>query len=161
MCFKSIIMEQQEVRIPIVGVIEESKMNPTSDHCFVDHYPNGDGVYLVKFDDCSQELRSVMSNGMIDKGRKRVVTFNFPVPPQVISEEIKKEHEATLKDAIESLRTDVIRAVDVCHENMLKDNAAILRTLDELKESLQASGNGISEKTLIEALKVVAAGKHD
>ena len=161
MCCKSIIMEQQEVRIPIVGVIEESRLNPTNDHCFVDHYPNGDGIYLVKFDDGSQELRSVMSNGMIDKGRKRVVTFNLPVPAQVISEEIKKEHEATLKDAIEALRTDVIRAVNACNENMLKDNAAILRTLDELKESVQASGNGISEKTLIEALKVVAAGKHD
>ena len=45
MCCKSIIMEQQEVRIPIVGVIEESRLNPTNDHCFVDHYPNGDGIY--------------------------------------------------------------------------------------------------------------------
>ena len=161
MCCKSIIMEQQEVRIPIVGVIEESRLNPTNDHCFVDHYPNGDGVYLVKFDDGSRELRSVMSNGMIDKGRKRVVTFNFPVTAQVISEEIKKEHEATLKDAIEDLRTDVIRAVNACNENMLKDNAAILRSIDELREIGLASGNGISEKTLLEALKVVAAGKHD
>ena len=154
-------MEQQEVRIPIVGVIEESKMNPTSDRRFVDHYPSGDGVYLVKFDDGSQELRSVMSNGMIDKDRKRVVTFNFPVPPQVISEEIKKEHEATLKDTIEALRTDILRALNVYHEDMLTEGGTIVRTLDELKESGMASGNGISEKTLIEALKVVAAGKHD
>ena len=161
MCCKSIIMEQQEVRIPIVGVIEESHLRPTNDHMYADHYPNCDGVYLVKFDDGSRELRSVMSTGMIDKDRERVVTFNFPVPPQVIAEEIKKEHEATLKDAIESLRTDVIHAVDVCHENMLKDNAAIFRAINELKESVQASGNGISEKTLLEALKVVAAGKHD
>ena len=154
-------MEQQEVRIPIVGVIEESRRNPTNERQYLDHYPNGDGVYLVKFDDGSRELSSVMSNGMIDKGRKRVVTFNFPVPAQVISEEIKKEHEATLKDAIEALRTDVIRAVNACNENMLKDNAAILRALNELRESVQASGNGISEKTLLEALKVVAVGKHD
>ena len=161
MCFKSIIMEQQEVRIPIVGVIEESHLRPTNDHMYADHYPNCDGVYLVKFDDGSRELRSVMSNGMIDKGRKRVVTFNLPVPPHVIAEEINKEHEATLKDAIESLRTDVIRAVNACNENMLKDNAAIFRAINELKESVQASGNGISEKTLLEALKVVAAGKHD
>ena len=154
-------MEQQEVRIPIVGVIEESRRNPTNERQYLDHYPNGDGVYLVKFDDGSRELSSVMSNGMIDKGRKRVVTFNFPVPAQVISEEIKKEHEATLKDAIEALRTDVIRAVNACNENMLKDNAAILRSIDELSESVQASGNGISEKTLLEALKVVAVGKHD
>ena len=161
MCCKSIIMEQQEVRIPIVGVIEESRRNPTNERQYLDHYPNGDGVYLVKFDDGSRELRSVMSNGMIDKGRKRVVTFNFPVPAQVISEEIKKEHEATLKDAIEALRTDVIRAVNACNENMLKDNAAILRSIDELSESGLASGNGISEKTLLEALKVVAVGKHD
>lgn len=154
-------MEQQEVRIPIVGVIEESKMNPTSDHCFVDHYPNGDGVYLVKFDDGSQELRSVIANGMIDKDKQRVSEFGFPIPAQVIAEGIKNEHEATLKDAIEALRTDVIHAVDVCHENMLKDNAEIFRAINELKESGLASGNGISENTLLEALKVVAAGKHD
>ena len=154
-------MEQQEVRIPIVGVIEESRHNPTSDHRFVDHYPNGDGVYLVKFDDGCQQLRSVQANNKLVDGRQGVCHFDFPLPSQVIAEEIKKEHEATLKDTIESLRTDVIRAVDVCHENMLKDNAAILRTLDELMESGQASGNGISEKTLLEALKVVAAGKHD
>ena len=154
-------MEQQEVRIPIVGVIEESRRNPTNERQYLDHYPNGDGVYLVKFDDGSRELSSVMSNGMIDKGRKRVVTFNFPVPAQVISEEIKNEHEATLKDAIEALRTDVIRDVYACHEDMLRENGTIIRSLDELKESVQAPGNGISEKTLLEALKVVAAGKHD
>ena len=149
-------MGQKEVRIPIVGVIEESKMIPTSDHLFVDHYPNGDGVYLVKFDDGSRELRSVIANGMIDKDRQRVCECGFPIPAQVIAEEIKTEHEASLKDAIEALRTDVLHAVNACLEDMLRDNGNICRMLDELKESGLASGNGISEKTLLEALKVVA-----
>ncbi|WP_337801108.1 hypothetical protein [Hallella sp.] len=155
-------MEQQEVRIPIAGVIEESRLNPTNERQYLVHYPNGEGIYLVKFDDGSQELRSVFAGKQIDDGRHLAhIMCRFPVPAQVIAEEIKKEHEATLKDAIESLRTDVIHAVDVCHENMLKDNAAIFRAINELRESVQASGNGISEKTLLEALKVVAAGKHD
>lgn len=154
-------MEQQEVRIPIVGVIEESRHNPTSDHCFVDHYPNGDGIYLVKFDDGCQQLRSVQANNQIVDGRQGVCHFDFPLPSQVIAEEIKKEHEASLKDAIEALRTDVLRAVDACREDRYKENDTIVRTLDEIKESGLASGNGISEKTLLEALKVVAAGKHD
>lgn len=150
-------MEKKEVRIPIVGVIEESRLRPTNDHLYANHYPNGDGVYLVKFDDGSRELRSMVSNGMIDdKGRERVVAFNFPIPYQAIAEEIKKEHEATLKDAIEALRTDILRAVNACHEDMLRENGTIVRTLDELKESSLASDNGISEKTLLEALKVVA-----
>lgn len=150
-------MEKKEVRIPIVGVIEESRLRPTNDHLYANHYPNGDGVYLVKFDDGSRELRSMVANGMIDdKGRERVVTFNFPIPVQVIAEEIKKEHEASLKDAIEALRTDVLRAVNACHEDMLRENGTIVRTLDEFKESGLVSGNGISEKTLLEALKVVA-----
>lgn len=150
-------MEQKEVRIPIVGVIEESRLKPTNDHLYANHYPNGDGVYLVKFDDGRRELRSMVANGMIDdKGRERVVTFNFSIPAQVIVEEIKKEHEATLKDAVEALRTDILRAVNACHEDMLRENGTIVRTLDELKESGLASGNGISEKTLLEALKVVA-----
>ena len=153
-------MEQQEVRIPIAGVIEESRRNPTNERQYLDHYPNGEGIYLVKFDDGSQELRSVSAGKKIEDVRY-IAKFLcvFQVPSQVIAEEIKKEYEATLKDAIESLRTDVIRAVDVCHENMLKDNAAIFRAINELKESGMASGNGISENTLIEALKVVAAWK--
>lgn len=140
-------MEQQEVRIPIVGVIEESRLNPTNERQYLAHYPNGEGIYLVKFDDGSQELRSVFAGKQIDDGRHLAqIMCRFPVPAQVIAEEIKKEHEATLKDAIDSLRTDVIHAVD----------AAIFRALNELRESVQASGNGISEKTLLEALKVVA-----
>lgn len=155
-------MEQHEVRIPIAGVIEESRLHPTNERQYLAHYPNGEGIYLVKFDDGSQELRSVFADKQIDDGRHLAhIMCRFPVPAQVIAEEIKKEHEATLKDAIESLRTDVIHAVDVCHENLLKDNAAFFRALNELKESGLASGNGISEKTLLEALKVVAAGKHD
>ena len=155
-------MEQQEVRIPISGVIEESRLHPTNEQKYLANYPNGEGIYLVKFDDGSQELRSVFAGKQIDDERHLVqIMYRFPVPAQVISEEIKKEHEATLKDAIESLRTDVIRAVNACHENMLKENGTILRSLDELMESGLASGNGISEKTLLEALKVVAAGKHD
>lgn len=154
-------MEQQEVRIPIAGVIEESHLRQTDDHIYADHYPNGYGIYLVKFDDGIRELRSVIPNGMIDKDRQIVYEFGIPIPSQVIAEEIKKEHEATLKDAIDALRTDVIHAVDVCNENMLKDNAAIFRAINELKEIGMASGNGISEKTLLEALKVVSEVKHD
>lgn len=155
-------MEQQEVRIPIAGVIEESRLNPTNGRQYLDFYPNGECIYLVKFDDGSKDLRSVLAGIQIDDGRHLAkIMCCFPVPSQVIAEEIKKEHEATLKDAIESLRTDVIRAVNACHEDMLIENSTIVRTLDELKESGMASGNGISEKTLLEALKVVAEGKHD
>lgn len=155
-------MDQQEVRIPIVGVIEESRLHPTNERQYLAYYPNGEGIYLVKFDDGSQELRSVYAGKQIDDGRHLAQNmYCFPVTAHVISEEIKKEHEATLKDAIESLRTDVIHAVDVCHENMLKDNAEIYRAINELRDSIQESGNGISEKTLLEALKVVAAGKQD
>ena len=155
-------MEQQEVRIPIAGVIEESRLHPTNERQYLAYYPNGEGIYLVKFDDGSQELRSVFAGKQIDDGRHLVqIMYRFPVPDQVIAEEIKKEHDATLKDAIESLRTDVIHAVDVCHENMLKDNAEIFRAINDLRESGLASGNGISENTLLEALKVVAEGKHD
>lgn len=149
-------MEQQEVRIPIVGVIEESN-GFVDDRMYADHYPNGDGMYLVKFNDGSQELRSVLASEKIKEGRQKIkIEYSFPILFQTIVEEIKKEHESSLKDTIEALRTDVIHAVDVCNENMLKDNAAIFRALNELRESVLSSGNGISEKTLLEALKVVA-----
>lgn len=152
-------MEQKEVRIPIVGVIEESN-GFVDDRMYADHYPNGDGMYLVKFNDGSQELRSVLASEKIKEGRQKIrIEYSFPILFQTIVEEIKKEHESSLKDTIEALRTDVLRAVDACREDIYKENDTIVRTLDELKESGLASGNGISEKTLLEALKVVA-GKH-
>jgi hypothetical protein len=155
-------MEQQEVRIPIAGVIEESRLNPTNERQYLVHYPNGEGIYLVKFDDGSQELRSVFAGKKNDDGRHLAkILYILPVPSQVIAEGIKNEHEATLKDAIEALRTDVIRAVNACHEDMLRESGVIHRVLGEIKENGLASGNGISEKTLLEALKVVSAGKHD
>lgn len=34
-------MDQQEVRIPIVGVIEESRLHPTNERQYLSYYPNG------------------------------------------------------------------------------------------------------------------------
>lgn len=74
-------MEQYEVRIPIAGVIEESRLYPTNERQYLANYPNGEGIYLVKFDDGSQELRSVFAGKKIDDGRHITkIACSFPVP---------------------------------------------------------------------------------
>ena len=39
---------EKEVRIPILGVIEESETLTENERYFLDYYPHGEGVYLVK-----------------------------------------------------------------------------------------------------------------
>jgi hypothetical protein len=39
---------KKEIRIPILGVIEESETLNGNERYFLDHYPHGEGVYLVK-----------------------------------------------------------------------------------------------------------------
>ena len=50
---------KKEVRIPILGVIEESETLTGNERYFLDHYPHGEGAYLVKIGSCYKELRDV------------------------------------------------------------------------------------------------------
>lgn len=50
---------EKEVRIPILGVIEESETFNGNERYFLDHYPHGEGVYLAKIGSCHMELRDV------------------------------------------------------------------------------------------------------
>lgn len=50
---------EKEVRIPILGVIEESETPTGNERYFLDHYPHDEGAYLVKIGSCHMELRDV------------------------------------------------------------------------------------------------------
>ena len=161
---------KQEVRIPILGIIVESETFAGNESYFLDYYPHGEGTYLVKIGKCYMELRDVhIRNEKTSDGRTRCDLATFPIRSSAVAEEIKKEHEATLKDYIEeccvkiltsvNANRDDVRNVDekmsVLIKQLTSDATCIKEALNSIKEDGVASGNGISEKTLLGALEIV------
>lgn len=161
---------EQEVRIPILGVIEESETLTGNERYFLDHYPHGEGAYLVKIGSCYRELRDVhIRNEKTSNDRTECDFGVFPICSSAVVEEIKKEHEATLKDYIEeccvkiltsvNANRDDVRNVDekmsILIKQITSETTCLKEVLNSIKEDGVASGNGISEKTLLEALEIV------
>lgn len=150
---------EQEVRIPILGVIEESETFTGNDRYFLDYYPHGEGTYLVKIGKCSRELRDVrIRNEKTSDGRTRCDLAIFSICSSAVVEEIKKEHEATLKDYIEECCVKILTSVNANRDDvrqLTSETTRLKEALNSIKEDGVASGNGISEKTLLEALEIV------
>lgn len=161
---------KKEIRIPILGVIEESETLNRNECYFLDHYPHGEGVYLVKTSSCFMELRDVrIRNEKTPADRIKCDFAIYPIRSSAVVEEIKKEHEATLKDYIEeccvkiltsvNANRDDVRNVDEKMSALIKqlasDTTCLKETLNSIKEDSVASSNGISEKTLLGALEIV------
>jgi hypothetical protein len=161
---------KKEIRIPILGVIEESETLNGNERYFLDHYPHGEGVYLVKIGSCYMELRDVhIRNEKTPNDRIKCDFAIFPICSSAIVEEIKKEHEAMLKDYIEeccvkiltsvNANRDDVRNVDekmsVLIKQLASDITCLKEALNSIKEDGVASGKGISEKTLLGALEIV------
>ena len=104
-------MEGQELRIPIAGVIEEAAF-VSNTRSLLEYYPQGEGLYLVKNPDGSRKLRKVSGSYMDGDGRKRCIVGNLTLPSDVDAEDIKREHEDTLKEYIkevyQNLLSDII-----------------------------------------------------
>lgn len=93
----------------------------------------------------------------------------FPICSSAVVEEIKKEHEATLKDYIEECCVKILTSVNAnCDDvrnldekmsflikQLTSETTCLKEVLNSIKEDGVASGNGISEKTLLEALEIV------
>ena len=161
---------KQEVRIPILGVIVESETFAGNERYFLDYYPHGEGTYLIKIGKCYMELRNVRNrNEKTSDGRTMCDLATFPIRSSAVVEEIKKEHEATLKDYIEeccvkiltsvNANRDDVRNVDgkmsVLIKQLTSDATCLKEVLKSIKEDGIAFGNGISEKTLLGALEIV------
>ena len=161
---------KQEVRIPILGVIVESETFAENERYFLDYYPHGEGTYLIKIGKCYMELRDVRNrNEKTSDGRTMCGLATFPIRSSAVVEEIKKEHEATLKDYIEeccvkiltsvNANRDDVRNVDgkmsVLIKQLTSDATCLKEVLKSIKEDGIAFGNGISEKTLLGALEIV------
>ena len=161
---------EQEVRIPILSIIEESETFTGNERYFLDYYPHGEGIYLVKIGNCFRELRNVRSrNEKTSNGRIKCDFSVFPISSSAVVEEIKKEHEATLKDYIEECCIKILTSVNANRddvrnlnekmsalvEQLTSDTTCLKDALNSIKEDGVVSGNEISEKTLLGALEIV------
>ena len=155
---------EKEVRIPILGVIEESETFAGNERYFLDYYPHGEGAYLVKIGGCYRELRDVrIRNEKTPNDRIKCDFGISPIRSSAIVEEIKKEHEATLKDYIEECCVKILTSVNanrddvrsVLIKQLASDITCLKKALNSIKEDGVASGNGISEKTLLGVLEIV------
>lgn len=154
---KKEFMEKQEVRLPIVGVIKEEENGYCDSMCNIEHYPQGEGLYLVKVGKCYKELRRVSGSYENKDGRVLCRIERIAVPSEVIVEEIKKEHEATIKEYIAATCEKLYWAsrTDVSVDHLPR----LPLPTDEDTPKSTVAGNGVSEATLLKALEIVSGVK--
>lgn len=186
-------MEEKEVRIPILGVIDEDKLENREDRHLFKTYTHGGGLYLIK-SNTHITLRHIYKSNQKKDGEHYALWEELFLPLSVASvaiEDIKKEQETQLKELKESVEhlndelydkivkiettvTNSNNAVSfLCDSlNSLQDDSHVITTPinrenhqqltgthAQLTENGSASNNGISERTLLEALAIVTNNK--
>lgn len=113
-------MEKKEVRIPIVGVINETGNRPMRSRSLVENYPQGEGLYLVKVGESYCELRKVSDCYKDKDGNMRYVIGSLVIPSDIIAEDIKRNHEDTIKEYIDGMCKNVISGILDIREDIKK-----------------------------------------
>ncbi len=114
-------MEEKEVRIPILGVIDEDKLENHDDLHLFKTYTHGAGIYLIKKANVRIALREVYKSNNKDKNGNDFACWNeFVIPIAVAIEDIKKEQVAQLKEAVEPLNNKLLEINETV--NSLRDS---------------------------------------
>ena len=148
-------MGKMEVRIPIVGVIEEDESWPGRQRNLLEHYPQGEGLYLVKVGENYQELRKVSEGYKGKDGYMRCVIGSLVIPSGIVAEEIKRKHENTIKEYIDDMCKNVLSGIldiredikkvhdhssDLCQ--VIEDAVGLGVTISETKARGEVPGSG-------------------
>lgn len=121
-------MEEKEVRIPILGVIDEDKLECHDDIHLFKTYTHGEGLYLIKEEGMSIVLRDVWKARDKNKDGEYFALWNEVVLPISIAiEDIKKELETQLKEAVEPLNNKLLEINETV--NALRDSFNSLHNL--------------------------------
>ena len=121
-------MEEKEVRIPILGVIDEDKLECHDNIHLFKTYTHGEGIYLIKKADVRIALREVHKSNNKDKNGNDFACWNeFVIPIPVVIEDIKKEQETQLKEAVEPLNNKLLEINETV--NALRDSFNSLHNL--------------------------------
>ena len=120
-------MEEKEVRIPILGVIDEDKLeNPNDIHLFKT-YTNGRGIYLIK-NKSRFVLRDVYKSRDKEDGEYFALWNEIALPIlRTVIEDTKKEQETQLKEAVEPLNNKLLEINETV--NALRDSFNSLHNL--------------------------------
>lgn len=121
-------MEEKEVRIPILGVIDVDKLEHHDDIHLFETYPYGHGIYLIKRSGLRASLRNVSKSESKNQNGKNYATWDeFILPTSIVIEDIKKEQETQLKEAVEPLNNKLLEINETV--NALRDSFNSLHNL--------------------------------
>lgn len=121
-------MEEKEVRIPILGVIDEDKLECHDNMHLFETYPYGNGIYLIKRSGLRASLRNVSKSESKNQNGKNYATWDeFILPTSIVIEDIKKEQETQLKEAVEPLNNKLLEINETV--NALRDSFNSLHNL--------------------------------
>ena len=150
-------MGKMEVRIPIIGVIEEDGSWSGRQRSSVEHYPQGEGLYLVKVGESYQELRKVSGCYKDKGGNMRYVIGSLVIPSGIVAEEIKRKHENTIKGYIDDMCKNVLSGILDIREDikkvhahssdfrqLIEDAVGLGVTISETKARGEVPGSGAS-----------------
>lgn len=121
-------MEEKEVRIPILGVIDEDKLECHDNIHLFKTYTHGAGTYLIKRANMRIALRNVYRSKSRDKeGNDYAIWDELTLPVSVVIGDIKKEQETQLKEAVEPLNNKLLEINETV--NALRDSFNSLHNL--------------------------------
>lgn len=121
-------MEEKEVRIPILGVIDVDKLEHYDDIHLFKTYTHGTGTYLIKQANMYIALRNVYRSKSRDKeGNDYAIWNELTLHSPVAIDDIKKEQETQLKEAVEPLNNKLLEINETV--NALRDSFNSLHNL--------------------------------
>lgn len=146
-------MEEKEVRISILGVIDEDKLENHENMHLFKTYAHGAGIYLIKKADVRIALREVYKSNNKDKNGNDFACWNeFVIPISVAIEDIKKEQETQLKElkeTVEHLNDELYDKIVKIETTVTNSNNAVSFLCDSLN-SLQDDSHVIERLQSIE-----------
>lgn len=120
------------------------------------NFPSGKGIYLMEEDGVSVGLAAI--DGFTQDGRLASGLIQFFFPPYAMVQNAMHEHDADILQSINSVCERICGMIEI-NQNQIEvtstemhDSMAHLEHL--IGDLTENRGNGVSEKTLLEALRI-------
>lgn len=146
-----------EIKIEVKGKVQFS--TDWSELRKAEHYIEGRGLYAMVEEDAVVGLVDVQ--GFDDeKGQALINSFTFP--PSVILTSMKESMKADLMEHIQQCCDKVCGTVKYHDEKACEQYNNVMEGLKGIHDKIEegGSGNGISEKTLLDALRIVHSSQN-
>lgn len=141
-----------EIKIEVKGTVQFSidwnELRKT------EQYAEGNGLYAMVDGDAVVGLVDVQG---FDEPNDRANICQFSLPPSVVVESAKSRMSADLMEHIQQCCDKVCSTVKYHDEKACEQYNNVMEGLKGIHDKIEegGSGNGISEKTLLDALRIV------